>query len=428
VDRSPLLSLPSSSASVSLGLDFVMISPAEESDRADEVDRRVHSYLNKILNDTHAKSFERVICCNSSRSLYCEECCRLLVPDDSIPNSIRLRKRNNIDMELTSSEEGRPLTIPFNLHVYLNDRRKSATGLHAVALLLNGIDGNNFESVKLFDSKRDDDNIPSYLNDSSTYLLFPSPESVSLESVASKVQTLVVLDCKWTNSNFIRQHEGLSSLQSLQKVHLSSPPKQSYYWRWHNEGQGMLSTIEAIYTAAFEVSQSRHKRRLEAGTITQSDSNDIVTDEDNLIDLLWLFAHQRASTIKIAENNGNPAPCTDEYKSLERAKRKQRGTWRQLRHKEDEQRLMEKRTVKNSDPIKDFLIKEGEDWKRDYAGKFTKDIPPWNNEESMCVRWQVNGYCFKNCNHKGSHVGANEMPFDKRDDFHNFLKKVREEF
>jgi hypothetical protein len=402
---------------------------AEETDGSDEVDRRVHSYLNKILDDTPAKSFERVICCNSSRSLYCEECCRLLVPDDSLPVSIRLQKRKNVDFKSISTEEGRPLHLPFNLHIYLNDRRKSATGLHAVALL-SGIDDNNLDSVKLFDSKRDDDDIPCYLNDSSsTYLLFPSPgESVSLESVASTVQTLVVLDCKWTNSNFIRQHEGLSSLQRLQKVHLSSPPKQSYYWRWHNAGQGMLSTIEAIYTAAYEVSQSRHKRLLEAGTITQSDSNDIVTDEDNLIDLLWLFAHQRASTIKIAENNGKPAPCTDEYKSLQREKVKQKGTWRQLRHKEDEQRLMEKRTVKNSDPIKDFLIKEGEDWKKDYAGKFTKDIPTWNNDESMCVRWQVNGYCFKNCNNKGSHVGAKEVPVDKRDEFHNYLKKVRGEF
>lgn len=399
---------------------------AGEADGAIEVDR-VHNYLNKILDDIPAESFERVVCCNSSRSLYCEECCRLLVPDEFLPVSIRLRKRNNINMELTSSEEGRPLNLPFNLHIYLNDRRKSATGLHAVALL-NGIDGNDSESVELFDSKKDDD-IPSYLNDSFTYLLFPSPgESVSLESVASKVQTLVVLDCKWTNSNFIRQHEGLSSLQRLQKVHLSSPPKQSYYWRWHNAGQGMLSTIEAIYTAAYEVAKSKHERLLETGTITQSDSNDIVTDEDNLIDLLWLFAHQRASTIKRAENSGRLAPCTDEYKSLESAKRRQRGTWRQLRHTEDEVRLMEKRTVKNSDPIKDFLMKAGEDWKRDYAGKFTKDIPSWNNEESMCVRWQVNGYCFKNCNHKVSHVGAKEVPLDKRDEFHNFLKKIRGQF
>jgi hypothetical protein len=64
--------------------------------------------------------------------------------------------------------------------------------------------------------------------------------------------------------------------------------------------------------------------------------------------LLWLFGHQRAATIKSAEKNGIPAPCTGEGKDLQRALRKQRGTWRQLRHKEDERRLKEKITVKEA--------------------------------------------------------------------------------
>ena len=200
------------------------------------------------------------------------------------------------------------------------------------------------EIVKLVDMETRD--IPRYIDDASTYLLFPSPgESVPLESVASKVQTLVVLDCKWTNSGLCGKKQGLSSLQ---KVHLSSPPKQSYYWRWHNAGHGMLSTIEAIYFAAFETSEIKYQRLLDAKSISQSDFNDHMIDQNNLIHLLWLFGHQRAATIKSAEKNGIPAPCTGEGKDLQRALRKQRGTWRQLRHKEDERRLKEKITDKEA--------------------------------------------------------------------------------
>jgi hypothetical protein len=310
-------------------------------DFGDEAERSVQNYLETFLSESPpttdiGHTFQRVICCNSSRSLYCEECCRLLVQDDLLPISCRRKKHS----------EERPLKLPFNLHIILDDRRKSATGLHAVALL-NGIgdgdetsyDSSDLESVKLVDLEKDD--VPRYgTEDASTFLLFPSHgESVPLEAVASKLRTLVVLDCKWTSRGICEKNEGLSSLQ---KVHLSFPPKQSYYWRWHNAGHGMLSTIEAIYFAALEISQVKYGHLLDADMTLQSELNDHVIDQNNLIHLLWLFGHQRAATIISAQRSGIPAPCSAEGKEQQRALRKQRGTWRQLRHKEDEMRLMQK--------------------------------------------------------------------------------------
>jgi hypothetical protein len=315
-------------------------------DFGDEAERSVQNYLETFLSETPptteiGRTFQRVVCCNSSRSLYCEECCRLLVHDDSLPISCRRRKHS----------EERPLKLPFNLHIILDDRRKSATGLHAVALL-NGTgdrdetshDSFDLESVNLVDLEKDDS--PCYTDDASTYLLFPSPgESVPLESVASKLRTLVVLDCKWTSRGICGKNEGLSSLQ---KVHLSFPPKQSYYWRWHNAGHGMLSTIEAIYFAALETSQMKYNHLLDEDMTSQSDLNDHMIDQNNLIHLLWLFGHQRAATIISAQRAGIPAPCTAEGKEQQRALRKQRGTWRQLRHKEDERRLNQKLKAKEA--------------------------------------------------------------------------------
>jgi len=295
-----------------------------------DVERSVQEYLDSFIADS--TTFDRMFCCETSSSLYCSNCCNLLVPDDSLPSSL-----HNIS-----------LNLPFNLDIILDDRRASATGLHAVALLNNTnnstIDKSS-NSVQLIDVANNDE-IPRYSQQNDTYLLFPSPgESIPLESVSSKVKTLVVLDCKWTKSSICRKNNDLSLLQ---KLHLSNPPKQSFYWRWHNEGPGMISTIEAIYYAAFEVLQKKNSTILQS-TVT---TNDQLADTNNLLHLLWLFGHQRAAILRSAQDKGKPPPFTKEGKEAQREMRRQKGTWRQLRHKDDERRLIEKKK-KLQDKAKD---------------------------------------------------------------------------
>ena len=85
------------------------------------------------------------------------------------------------------------------------------------------------------------------------------------------------------------------------------------------------------------------------------------------------------------------------------------------------------RIVKNNDPIKDFLLREGEDWSRDYAGKSTGDRPKYGNTDWVCARWWVKGQCFRDCGNKASHVGASNFPSAKRSEFQAYLTKVRKE-
>ena len=210
----------------------------EEEDR----DPIVTNYLDSFL---HQKS-ERIQCCGTSRALFCPECLRLLAPTSDLPQCIR---------------EG-SLKLPFKLHIILDDRRNSATGLQAPALL-------GKEQASLCDINRDKSPAgkPGCLNGQGTYVLFPSPDSVPLSSV-NDISTLVVLDCKWT-----RTAPTTSLVSDLPRVHLSSPPNQSHYWKSHTAAQGCLSTIEAIYYAALEVDP----------------------ENADLIHLLWIFARQRAS-------------------------------------------------------------------------------------------------------------------------------------
>jgi len=261
--------------------------------------RTVLEYLDSFI-EAHNKgngaaSWGRVPCCGSSRSLYCPECFRLLVPESQWPRAIR--------------DGG--LDLPFELCVILSDRRRKATGIQALSILTAVGSEDRGERRerhhKLIDIERGEE-VPC-LEDKidETFLLFPSPgESIPLESVASKVSRLVVLDCTWkkVSSKF---HPELSKLT---KVHLteSYSPKESHIWRYHSEGSGMLSTIEAVYFAALEVTDSKMDGKID------------------LIHLLWLFALQRAATCNAAQREGRLEPFSEAGKEWKRLQRRNIGT------------------------------------------------------------------------------------------------------
>mmetsp|Transcript_29642 Transcript_29642/g.48909 ORF Transcript_29642/g.48909 Transcript_29642/m.48909 type:complete len:289 (+) Transcript_29642:135-1001(+) len=246
-------------------------------------ERVVANYLDSFLTTEAVqkqKAWPRVQCCGTSRSLYCCECYSLLVPESEWPKSAN--------------------RLPFNLHIILHDRRNAATGLHAKVLNENLVvaeDSNIHNAVQVFDLERLDPLPTNYSK--GTYLLFPSDDSVPLESVRHQVKTLVVLDCKWTRSSSRQDPR----LVRLPRVHLTHPPAKSYYWRWHSAGPNCLSTMEAIYEAANEVQPP-------------------TSDADRLT-WLWLFGLQRAATGGISQ----------EQKLRQQALRKQNGTEKQLRDK-----------------------------------------------------------------------------------------------
>jgi hypothetical protein len=173
--------------------------------------------------------------------------------------------------------------------------------------------------------------IPNYDNSNGTFLLFPTNDSVPISSVASRISKLVVLDCKWTRTKRI---EKLPQIQSMHKVHIDNPPLQSYFWRWHNAGDGMLSTLEAIYFSAVTVLSSSSSNK----NIPINETNDNCTtsttsilpkeikderfDYDSIIDIMWLFGLQRAATSATVEREGRPLPFTQEGKELQRAFRR----------------------------------------------------------------------------------------------------------
>jgi DTW domain len=214
--------------------------------------------------------FARITCatCHASRSLFCADCARLLLPPEQWPQHIR---------------EGH-LFLPFDVDIILNDRRLSATGVHLYTIFqsMERYCGSPVKqrstNCRLFDIDRGEE-IPNYTDfeKDETFVLFPGPTSQPLSSVVdcngiSRVKRLVVLDCKWSSSS-VRLHP---SLVALPQVHLDGGlPKHSYFWRWHNAGDNMLSTIEAIYYCAWEIAATRPD-------IPKS-------DRESMVQILWLF-------------------------------------------------------------------------------------------------------------------------------------------
>ena len=280
-------------------------------------------YLNAFAKEKNP-IHPRVQCCGKSRGFFCEQCQQLLIPSDQWPETI-----------LNGN-----LNLPFDLDIILSDRKRSSSGLHAVVLLKASedcrneqklkeetvqqgyVEGKEYHSTMLYDTN-DGDEIPSYHQDDDTFFLFPSKDSVPLSSVASKIKRLIVLDCKWTKT----VTQNLPQLQTIQHVHLDGQfvPKESHYWRWHNAGQGMCSTVEAIYFAALQVATEKKLCNQEV---------------DNLIHIMWLFAIQRASTIETAKREGKPDPFSLEGKERQRNLRRTiKGSEKHLKDIENGKRL-----------------------------------------------------------------------------------------
>lgn len=236
----------------------------------------------------------RVTCpsCRASRSIYCPSCYRVLIEESQWPEGIR------------------NLRLPFQLDILLDDRKASATGIPVGAILgCSRLSRNESDPVRIFDCEQDLSDLPlSY--GPNTYLLFPGETSQPVSYVAqhSKIERVVVLDCKWTHTS-IRSHP---SVKDLPRIHLDSCPRHSYFWRWHNEGEGRVSTVEAIYFCAWDVA-----------TATKWSED----ERRYMVHLLWLFGIQReVIRRKYVEDGGTVLheymPFTEEGKAFQRKLRR----------------------------------------------------------------------------------------------------------
>ena len=351
----------------------------KEEDRQgeDDVQLLLKRYVDETIVLPSPASQRRVDCCGTSRSLYCPECYKCLIPSDYWPwndpdiDHCGIDNDDDDDDAETEHQEPHhhqplsvPIDIPFSMDIILGrkERRTSSTGVHVMVLRRlmlmsnmkvsmseteegkqtkdqtkndSGKDGPQrtstttrksdatssaswcWKNTKLIDLNRVDsagttmdscdDNVNSrngsnssdydddyddhdYDDVETTYVLFPSPDSIPISEVASKIKKLIVIDCKWSTTGGMRGVDILRKVDGgkysnvhkrYQYVRLDSPPLHSLFWRWHHfDGHGMLSTIEAIYFAALEVHDAR--RRATRSKQSRSNSTSFIAPESTI--------------------------------------------------------------------------------------------------------------------------------------------------
>jgi hypothetical protein len=60
---------------------------------------------------------------------------------------------------------------------------------------------------------------------------------------------------------------------------------------------------------------------------------------------------------------------------------------KQKNNKRKTNKVREERVIKNAAPITEFLMKDDEIWKCNFAGKCMRDCPKWDNNTCICARW-----------------------------------------
>lgn len=126
----------------------------------------------------------------------------------------------------------------------------------------------------------------------------------------------------------------------------------------------MISTIEAIYCAAWEVQNAKLLEEKTKQNVTciapiqqrltnidihntnldQSlQQDDLLQQTSSLLHLFFIFGLQRALIQKAATNEGRSMPFSEQGKNEQRALRKYAGTEKQARDKQIGQKLKEKR-------------------------------------------------------------------------------------
>ena len=77
-----------------------------------------------------------------------------------------------------------------------------------------------------------------------------------------------------------------------------------------------------------------------------------------------------------------------------------------------------RKLVRNSDPVEEWELKEGEKWEWFSGVENAKGRPTWIDGKCRCChKWWLKKICFTDCHNAASHVPKSEMPADKKKEF-----------
>lgn len=238
------------------------------------------------------------------------------------------------------------MKLPFGrCDVIFDDAAKKATSMHAKVLApdqvrlvdLHTHDGSSNRTLSRCTQSTESTGagvvreVPDY-DPRTTWVLFPDEgsstfaEALAADGLRSPGEvTIVAIDSPWRRAKALRQHPNIARLRS---VRLARPPP-SNFWRYHAEGEGCVSTVEALAQLAREARDADVQRTADGGDGNQGQqaAGPAELDGDPLgHPLLFFFARQLAhmSASLRSRGDGGELPTDARAKDRRAARVRQR--------------------------------------------------------------------------------------------------------
>nr|CCA27733.1 conserved hypothetical protein [Albugo laibachii Nc14] len=278
--------------------------------------------------------------CNTSCKFYCPTCC---IPMNAPPN-------------LTVPK----IDLPLQVYIYFRDKVKKSTAPHAKVIAPRHshiIPMTTTSEFPAFDATK-------------TLVVYPTNTAENLFQLnaadLSKIENLVFIDSSWKKAPSVLQH---SSLSNLRCVKLAHPPAQSKFWRYHEAGEGCISTIEAI-----EMMLQEYLLAISTANINLDTS----ISSSEISKLLFIFK-QIYSTIA-SKHEHDILPMHEQSKENRRRHRSQKDIGK-IRKAEYKARKIERNSISTkSDMRKCYNCKEPTHGAKNcpHPCKYCKKIGHWN--------------------------------------------------
>ena len=137
------------------------------------------------------------------------------------------------------------INLPVHVDILFRDKPKNSTSIHAKLLAPDHVTITNFADV------------PTQVNIEETVVIYPTQDAGTFFDLQppelSQLKRLILIDAPWKKAAVMVKHP---ALESVRKIKLASPPSTSKFWRYHSQGAGCISTIEALKCILLEFSQA----------------------------------------------------------------------------------------------------------------------------------------------------------------------------
>jgi hypothetical protein len=92
----------------------------------------------------------------------------------------------------------------------------------------------------------------------------------------------------------------------------------------------------------------------------------------------------------------------------------------------DDKRQKSRQMVRNENQFDQFKLKENENYRNTFTGREKASKRPLFDKKQICPKWNIQGFCFEDCNMKESHKAHSDYSQAQKENFRDWMKFCRD--